>query len=61
MKHEEYENICSAVKAGKNKYLKHLITKQVGKVATCRPGDLFDVEIGGEHKSWARDNVVEGS
>lgn len=61
MRHEEFENICRAVAAGKDKYLKHHITNQVGRVAACEHGDFFDVEIEGEHRSWAKENVEEES
>ena len=59
MKHEEFENVCKAVKSGEKKFVKHDITHQVGEVTACEPGDFFDVEVGGEHKNWAKDNVKE--
>jgi len=59
MRHEEYENICQAVNAGKERYLQHNITHQVGKVSSCQPGDFFDVQVDDdEHKSWAMSNVT---
>jgi hypothetical protein len=61
IKHEEFENICKAVKSGQDKHVKHIVTHQTGKVVGCSPGDdFFEVEVAtGEHKTWSKDNVRE--
>lgn len=60
MKHDEFENICKAVKTGKEKHLKHIVTHQVGKIVACETDEFFEVEVpGGEHKTWSKDNVKE--
>lgn len=61
MRHEEFENICKAVKTGQEKQVKHIVTHQVGKIVACETGEeFFEVEVkGGEHKNWSKENVKE--
>lgn len=58
MRQEEFENLCQATQSGKERQVKHIVTHQVGKVIACGPENFIEVEVeGGEHKTWARDNI----
>jgi hypothetical protein len=61
LKHEEFENICQAVKSGQEKHLKHIVTHQTGKIVGCNSAEeFFEVEVPtGEHKNWSKENVKE--
>ena len=59
MRHEEFEGICQAIAGGEEKRVKHIILHQSGKVIACRPDDFIEVELeNGEHKTWAKDNLM---
>ena len=60
MRRDEYKRICEAVKAGEEREVKHIITHQKARVIGCREEtDFFEVEVGGEHRAWAKEDVKE--
>ena len=60
MRRDEYQRICSAVKAGEKKEVKHIVTHQKARVVGCQEEtDFFEVEVAGERRSWAKEDVKE--
>ena len=60
MRREEFENVCQAVSTGEDKFVKHIVTHRVGKILSCQEGDReFEVDVSGEHKTWAMENCKE--
>lgn len=60
MRHAEYGNLCSAMDEGKERHVKHIVTHQVGTVVACNLKDYeFEVEVGGERKTWIAENCLD--
>jgi hypothetical protein len=58
MRQAEFENVCQAAQAGMERRVRHIITRQVGKIVACGPEDLIEVEVEeGEYKTWSRENI----
>ncbi|BCR03039.1 hypothetical protein DESUT3_01080 [Desulfuromonas versatilis] len=60
MRTQEYQNMCQAIGTGKEKFVKHVVTHQIGKVLACHEGE-FEVDVAGEHKTWIKENCKEES
>lgn len=57
MRHDEFEGICKSISSGEEMRVKHIVTHQVGKIVACSMEDeFFEVDVGGEHKTWSKDN-----
>ncbi|MFO7765020.1 MAG: hypothetical protein R6V33_01160 [Pelovirga sp.] len=59
MNKEEYINICKAVEAGTPRRVKHISTKEEGRVISCSAEKAFvEIELnGGERRSWALEDI----
>jgi|GEM_PF-6771412 len=60
MRHEKFEEICRAVQTGDRKEIRHRVSGQVGEIVACEKNELFEVDLKGKHRNWARENVDEG-
>lgn len=58
MKKKDFDRICWAVEENGEKFVRHSVTHETGKVIACT-GESFDVESGGLRKYWPREECEE--
>jgi hypothetical protein len=52
---EEYMKLGAAVKAGQERFVRHIVTHRIGKVIACRNGEV-DVDCSGTQKIWIKED-----
>jgi hypothetical protein len=58
MRTTEFEEIRNELKGGKEFFVKHIVTHQVGKVISLGEEE-FEVDVNGEHKTWNKTNCMK--
>ena len=58
MKKKELEKLCSAVKAGEEKFVENLETHYTGRIIHCST-DRIHVDISGRRESWPMESCQE--
>ncbi len=58
MRTPEFQKICQSVGTGKDLWVKHIVTHQIGKILSCGEEE-FEVDVNGEKKTWSKTNCLE--